>query len=436
MKLDDQIVEIVDYFKKGEKNSVDFRIGSEFEHFIIDKDTFRTINYYEKDGVEDTLRKLILKGWEIEGSDIHVMSLIKKRTTITLEPGAQIELSIKPHIEIELIEKEYLSFLSDIIPILEEKNQALISIGYHPKSRIENIPFIPKKRYEYMSKYFESKGKYAINMMKGTCSTQVTLDYSCEEDYIKKFRVANVLSTLVATMFDNSPFFEGERYEYNALRNDIWQNCDNDRCGVIKECLNKEFGYLQYADYILNNKPILIKENDKFKFTDNALVKDLFNPYNYSIEDLEHILTMVFPDVRTKKFIEIRMTDSVPYPYNMSIIALWKGLLYDEENLNELYDYLIHISNSDIEKSKVDIINKKFNTNLKNINLYELGIKIINMAKSGLNDNEKKYITPLEDMFSKKMSPLDITKNNLDLGKKEALEWCMLNNLNRGRLYA
>lgn len=201
-----KIQEIAKYFKNNEKKEEDFSIGVEFEHFIIDQETLKTISYYGIDGVEDTLMKLQAMGWKGKYERDHILGLEKEDMTITLEPGSQIELSIKPYKNIEDIERAYKSFLDEIVPILDAKGQTLITTGYQPESKIADIKMIPKQRYDYMFEYFKARGKYAHNMMKGTASVQVSVDYSSEEDYIKKFKVANALSPVIYAMFDNSPF--------------------------------------------------------------------------------------------------------------------------------------------------------------------------------------------------------------------------------------
>ncbi len=423
---------LTDYFKKSEKKDSELKLGAEFEHFIIDSKTLRTISYYEERGIENILKKLLDKGWKGKYEGEYLIGLERNGTTVTLEPGAQIELSVKPHIKIENIEKEYLDFLKEILPILEELDLSLIAIGYQPETRIEDIKFIPKKRYDYMSNYFKSRGTLAHNMMKGTASTQVTLDYRSEEDYIKKFRVANALASVSSAIFDNGPFFQGELWNKNSIRTKIWQNTDEDRCNVVKKALNKEFGYRDYAEYLLNTPPILVDNGMEVKYTDSKPYKDIFDIDNYTTSELEHIMTMVFPDVRSKKFIEIRMVDSLPYPLNFSVIALFKGLLYSDKNLNKLYEYTQNINNDDIVKSKLDIIESGIAGKLKYTDVWEVGKMIIELAKDGLPDDEKKYIDPIEDIIYSRKTPAQITKDKLEIGKSHALSWCILNNILRG----
>ena len=429
MDYSKQIKEIANYFKNNEKDEKEFKIGVEFEHFVIDKDTLKTVSYYGKEGVEETLKDLEAQGWEGSYEGDYLLGLSNKDKVITLEPGSQLEFSVKPQKNIRDIEKEYMEFLEEIIPILDRKNQGLIAIGYHPETKINEIKILPKQRYSYMFEYFKDKGIHAHNMMKGTASLQIAIDFKSEEDYIKKFRIANALSPVLYAMFDNGFYFEGERWNKHNLRAYIWENCDKDRSGIAKGAFDKDFGYRKYAEYILNGPPIFMDDGEKMYPTRDRLVREMFNPENYSVEELEHILTMFFPDVRTKRYVEIRMIDAIPYPLNLAAVALIKGILYDEENLNKIYEYIEDINAVDIEKIKTSIFNKGINGEFKDKSIYEICRMIVEMAKTSLSLDEKKYILPLEKMVNDIKNPYEIIKEREHLGKKEAINWCILNYL-------
>ncbi|HEY4544468.1 MAG TPA: glutamate-cysteine ligase family protein, partial [Tissierellaceae bacterium] len=199
-----QIEALINYFKRQEKSVDDYKIGVEFEHFVIYKDTLKTVSYYGENGVAETLKDLEEFGYEGMYEGEYILGLTKGNKTVTLEPGSQFELSIDADISIENLEKEYLEFLEDIIPVLEKKNQDLIAVGYHPETKIDEITLLPKKRYDYMFDYFKTKGTHAHNMMKGTAALQVSLDYGNEEDYSRKFRVLNALSPVFYASFENA----------------------------------------------------------------------------------------------------------------------------------------------------------------------------------------------------------------------------------------
>ncbi|MEG6615498.1 glutamate-cysteine ligase family protein [Peptococcaceae bacterium 1198_IL3148] len=431
MDYEKQIAVIEHYLRKGEKDSGRLLIGVEMEHLILHKETLTAVSYYEENGVEAILQSLLNKGWQGLYEDGYLLGLERAGSNITLEPGGQLEISIKPLSSIDEIETEYLDFLQQIIPILEANKQLIMAIGYQPVSKIADIPFIPKKRYTYMSDYLQHQGKYALNMMKGTAAMHVNVDYRSELDYIKKSHVANCLGPTMAVIFDNSPVFEGDVTDIQAVRTIVWQNCDNDRCGIVPASLSDDFGYRKYAQYILDTPPILVKR-DTIMYTKSIKNKELFNPDNYTQEELEYMLTMVFPDIRTKGHLEIRVSDSVPYPYNIAGIALWKGLLYNDKNLDELYHYFAEVNEEDIQRAKNQVVQQGYQANFKDQKIYELAQYIINLAKTGLTEHEQAYLQPLVALVQQRESLASISKAKLKEGDIQALERCVLNNLLAG----
>lgn len=420
---------IVDYFKNNEKKEDDFKIGVEFEHFVIDLDSLRTISYYGKGGVAETLKDMEKLGYDLVYEGDHILGLKKGAKTVTLEPGSQLELSVEAVWDIKLLEKEYIEFLKDIIPLLEKKNQGLITTGYHPVTKIDEIKLLPKQRYDFMFDYFKTRGSHAHNMMKGTAALQFAMDFKSEKDYVKKFRVVNALSPVLFAIFENAYYFEGEVCAKHNIRSHIWVNCDSDRSGLVEGALEDDFGYERYAEYILNRPPIFINKDGEEIFTGRKKVREVFDPENYQVEELEHILTMFFPDVRTKGYIEIRMMDAVPYPLNFAAMALFKGLIYDEDNLEKLYKYTKDITIEDVDKAKAEMLDLGMEAKLRDKSLLEIGRYITRLSQEGLSPEEVHYLKPLGDMLAEGLNPYEITKSKVKLGKKEALSWCILNNI-------
>lgn len=432
MKYTRQVEEITKYFKSHEKEEEDFKIGIEFEHYVIDLDTFRTISYYGENGVEESLRELTEIGWEASYEGEYILGLVKDKKTISLEPGSQLELSIDANISIATIEREYEEFISEINPILKKKNQGLLTVGYHPVTKIDEITLLPKERYNLMFDYFKDKGRNAHNMMKGTAALQISIDYKSEEDYRKKFRLANALSPVLYGLFDNAFYFEGEEWPFHNLRTNIWNNCDVNRSGTVEGALEDDFGYEEYAKYILNRPPIFMIKDGEDIATGEKKVRELFDPEDYSEKELEHFLTMFFPDVRTKAFIEIRQMDSVPYDLALGAVAAIKGVFYNDENLDKAYNEFKDISIEDLNKSKAEIIENGLDVKLKGMKILDIARWMIELAKTGLEEDEIKYLHPLEEMIEKHENPYERTKKALDLGKKKALEWCIVKERGEG----
>ena len=424
-----QIDSVVEYIRSGEKGNVQLKLGLEFEHFVVDKDSLESISYYGKNGVGETLKQLEEKGWDATYEGEYILALDKGNKSITLEPGSQLELSLGAMSDIKDIENEYMEFLRELIPLLEEKNQGLMATGYHPVSKIDDLKILPKKRYDYMFSYFKKTGTHAHNMMKGTAALQVSMDYRDEGDYRIKYRVINALSPVIYAMFDNARYFEGDINEKHAIRELIWENTDKQRSGTVKTALDDDYGYRSYAEFVLNTPPILEINDGVAVSTGDKLVRELYDPEKSSKKELEHFMTMVFPDVRTKRFMEIRMMDAVPYPLNFAAAAMWKGIIYNDENLRMVYDYIKDLTIQDVEKAKDDVINNGIQAVYKDKSILEIAKWLVEISKRGLSQEEISYIYPLEEMLSKGKNPYMITKDGEPRGKKEALNWCLLNQL-------
>lgn len=419
---------LLTYFKSGECDVSNYKLGMELEHFILNKDTLKSIPYQGKYGIEEILNELTLYGWQAVYEDGYLLGLRGRDANISLEPGGQFELSFQPVNSLKEFENIYNNILNQLLPILEKRNYILFTTGYHPVSKIEEIKLLPKERYQYMYEYFKNKGKYAHNMMKGTSSIQVNLDYSSEDDFRKKIRVAYFLSPLIYYFFDNGPFFEGIINSSSNIRSDIWDNCDRDRCGFIDNVFNDNFSYSDYANYILNTPTLISLIDKKLVFTGEKLNKEVYDINSFSENEIEHILSMVFPDVRIKKFIEIRMGDSLPYPLNLSYIAFWQGLLYNKVNLDRLYEKAKKYKKIDIINIKNDIRFNGRKGDAYGKPLDEFMFELLEMASGALEKNEFKYLSILKKFLIENDNPKMKTLNiyNREGNIKEAVEWCIV----------
>lgn len=418
MNYQKQIDTFVSYFKNAESEKENHKIGLEFEHLILHQD-LTAVSYKEKDGIESLLLQLSQGDWTKVYEEDHLIGLKNKDKAITLEPGGQLELSILPFADLQKIEEIYLDFIEELRAILKQRNQIIAILGYQPKTSINEIPLLPKKRYDFMYKYFKKRGKYAHNMMQGTASLQMSIDYIDEKDYIKKMRAAYFLSPLIYYLFDNTPFFEGETAAGSSIREEIWTNCDSDRSGYIPGVFNKEFTYSDYAEYILNTPAIIDLKNGDLVYSGSKKIKELME--NDNAKTVDHYLSMVFPDVRTKKYIEIRAADALPYPYNFAFAAFLKGLFYKQDNLDYLYQESLKYSEQDFKQFKTEIIKSEKSKIRK-----ELITELFKRAENTLNQYEISHLEKLKNLYMKYGRFKFKTLGNLDSGKKQALRWCIL----------
>ena len=372
---DNNINVLTNYIADGSKGCNSNAVGVELEHFVIDKngDCVPYIN-----GVENIIEQLAQNFPKHVYSEGFLIGLSCDKYNITLEPGAQIEISIKPTENICEIENIYGEFLSVINPILDKYSYRLTTLGYMPKNKAKDISLIPKKRYEYMNKYFKSVGTRGINMMRGTASAQVSIDFADEKTAFKNSKKANIISPILshATMSDvywpsiyvqfgyigmivyviicdNAPVFEGKPFLGNTLRTYIWNDVDNDRCGIVPTVLDSDFSFKKYAEYIYNSPAILTVNGDDIEFTADKKICDIYKDTPIDESIAEHLLSMFFPDVRLKKYIEIRPADSMPIKYVLAYATLIKGIF--------MSDFSLDVSLSAITQAKNNIILNGYN---------------------------------------------------------------------------
>ena len=348
---------MVDHFASGCKKEKLF--GLELEHFVVDVKTKRTLPYF--DGVEAILKKFALLYGEpvySNSSPSHIIGINGQNAAITLEPAAQLEISIAPSSDVSKIRLVYDEFEKLLRPILEEHDCELICVGYHPKSKVDELPLIPKARYGFMDSYFKTVGTRGKYMMKGTAATQVSIDYESEADFIKKFRVANIIGPFLSKIFDNTEVFEGQPYEGKLARTYIWNDVDADRSMVVAGALDKpNFGFYDYAEYIYNTPPIFILENGQEKFTGPVPASEIFANRAMTQKDIEHVISMAFPDVRLKTNLELRTVDSVPIADAIRYTKLLGLIFYDQNNLDTLYEDSLDVGNIQVADLKERLMN-------------------------------------------------------------------------------
>lgn len=388
------IAKIIGYFESGCKES--FQLGLELEHIVVDKNTKKSVDYFGDKGIEQILNLLKSEFDEAVMSNNHLIGLSNSDYSISLEPAGQFEISIKKQSDIKNIEQIYQEFLNLTNPILDKMNYELLNIGYHPVSRIDELSMLPKDRYKYMYQHFSSSGQCGKNMMKGTAATQISIDYINENDFINKYRAAMLLGPILAILTDNAPVFEGTIYEKNMLRQYIWKNVDPERTDFRFDL--QSFGFIDYANFVYNTSQVIQIEGNRISYTDKS-AKELYKDKELSDEDLDVVLSMVFPDVRLKKYIEIRVADSLPFQYVLSYLALIKGLFIDSKDLDLFIKELHYRDHMDIEAAKNSLNQDGFFAKVYGFDVKVILDKMLGLAKQKLEPHERAYLDAFVDLI-------------------------------------
>lgn len=392
---------IVAYFESGitpaaaPAKSNAGRVGIELEHIIVHED-LSPVAYSEPFGVKWILQQLQSQfpqaTCDAEGD---LLGVARAGEAVTLEPAAQLELSAGPFESLSQASICLQSFESTLEEILEPVNEKTAILGYHPKSRAADMELIPKQRYRLMNEYLGKKGPFGIRMMRGSASTQVSIDYSSVPDCLRKLRLAFALAPLFSLICDNSPIFEGAPRTHELVRTEIWQHCDPDRCGLVPGVMEPSFSLEQYAAYLLDAPAILVPcEKDRWSYTERTF-GELYAQRTMTRAEIEHALSMFFTDVRLKTYLEIRPADALPVPYAIAYAALVKGLFYTPENLDALDSLFAEVRDEDVEQAKINLMALGYRAEVYGRPVTSLIDKIMSLARKGLGEDERDHLEPL-----------------------------------------
>ncbi len=386
---------LTEYFEAGIKPVKHRMLGVESEHFILEGDTLRAVSYYGEGGVEQILLRH-MAAWPdarpIGGEEL--LGFSTENFTVTLEPAAQYEVSMAAREAVEEIGGIYRSFRDSLKSILDEYGYVLYSTGCQPVSAVSDLKLIPKKRYDYMDRYFREKGTRGIEMMRGSASTQVSIDYFSEEDFRKKIQAAYLLTPFFEFLSANSFSFQGDRGIERMKRVDIWRNTDPGRCGIPEGLFSPDYGFGDYARWLCDIPLILKQKGSEITWIGSGTARQVYEGEDTDEEDLAHIASMAFPDVRLKQFLEIRGADSLPEERMLSYAALVKGLIYSDEMLDMCQDFIRseNIDRSDVLEAQDSLVKEGWEGRVYGYTVRKAVDNLLNGATDSLPEEERAYL--------------------------------------------
>ena len=337
----------IEYFSSGAHEQQ--RVGIELEHFVL-KDDGAVLSYYN-DGVSGVLSELEGKFNKVFYEEGSILGMANEEYSLTLEPGAQLEVSISPMKNTGDILAAFDDFYSIVEPELEKRGARLAPIPVIDENRLDKIELIPKKRYEYMDNYFKTSGGFGRYMMRGTASAQASIDYGSEADFVRKFRAAYLLSPLFA--FASA---EGSCKDADYLKRiKIWNGVDKKRTAAPADLFGDGFGFGSYAEYLMNIPAIFIPHNGEFIYTGEESIGSIAERFELNRDMTEHYLSMAFPDVRLKNYIEIRIADSMPKERTAAYGGFAGVIFYTEEILEYVLKRYSNVTIHDIESAKLAV---------------------------------------------------------------------------------
>ena len=407
--------DISDYIRSGE--SSDENLGLEVEHFIVNDEGVQ-MAFHEISNLIDQVGRSL--GAEIIYMDSYPVGYYTGEYSTSLEPACQFEISINPYSDLETIESIYQEFRDIWDPIFNERGYHFETKGNLPLVETgaitpDDIPLSPKKRYKYMDAYFKRSGRYGKYMMRASASAQVSIDYSSEEDMVKKLSVLQKISPILMIMMENKvdeySTLPGVEDKPHLFRIQEWDDLDPERTGFVPHSLENDFGYDRMADVIYHTPLILLTDNGETVNVGHQNAEELIENSIIYTDDLgeerkkkliEHFMSMGFFHFRVKKYIEVRVADSVPIGKALGYVALLKGLVYSSENLDQLEEELSFIDELDQIQQAVEAIEEYgFEAVIyEEKTAAEWADHLIELAQNALTDSDKEYLKNVRAFWS------------------------------------
>src|ERR1700752_522172 len=384
--------QLVEYLESGCKPPSAWRVGTEHEKFVFRRSDLRRIPYDGPDGIAMVLREMTRFGWDPVIEDGKAIALNNDaQCAITLEPGGQFELSGAPLETVHQTCDEVHEHLRQVREVCDELGLGMIGLGFDPKWRRQDIPWMPKQRYQIMRDYMPKKGRLGLDMMLRTCTVQANLDYQSEADMVKKFRVSLALQPVAVALFANSPFVEGRPSGFLSHRSLVWTDTDPDRCGTLPFVFEAGFGFERYVDYMLDVPMYFVYRDGRYIVARGLSFRDFIAGklptlagITPMMSDWADHLTTLFPEVRMKRYLEVRGADGGTWRRICGLPALWAGLIYDQTALDAAWDLVKDWTSEEREAMRASFPMLALKTPFRNTNVLELSRRMLAISTAGL----------------------------------------------------
>ena len=407
--------QIIEYFKSGIKDSKDFKIGIEHEKFLFDNENNKRVNYPK---IKEMFTALLEFGWNPVFEKENIIALNKGGKNITLEPGNQIELSGDKLNHMHEACSESQDYLFELKQVTKKLDIKIVSAGFDPISKLNEIPNNPKQRYKVMTKDMPLGGELSLDMMYRTCGTQLNVDYETEEDFIKKFKVSNAIVPISIALFANSSIVEKKNSNYLSYRSKVWQNTSR---GGLPRLFLENINFEKYADFVINFPILFIQDKDQYISGRKYIFKDFMDGKIEEINnrlpeeaDLTTHLSTIFTENRLKKYIELRSMDTCGWECLCSGPAFNIGMLYG--NLDEVHDLVSKWEVDKIINAYLEAPQKGFNTQLMGKDLLYWSSALLDLSRKGLEtrdimskkgNNETVFLNHLQNVIDNKTTNAD-----------------------------
>jgi len=407
-----------------------WRIGPEIEKFGVLQDTGAPVPYHGDRSILRVFDALVSSyGWTPESEDPGgpIIALSRGDSSITLEPGGQLELSGGKSETLHQVAAESLDHMRELAPISRRLGLRWLGVGFHPLARREDFEWVPKQRYALMRSYLPTRGEHGIDMMLRTCTVQANYDYESEADAIRKMRVALALVPVTTAMLANSPFREGRAVGGLSFRSRVWLDVDPDRTGLVPVLWRPGAGFLDYVEWALDVPMILFKRDHRILANTGQTFRDFldhgYDGYSATSSDWLVHLNSLFPEVRLKKTIEVRAADAQGADLSAALPALFTGILYDPKALDDAWALVADWTHAEVSELRTQVWRSGLATSWRGAPLLRIAQRVLEIAEQGLKRRERcdgssradesVFLKGLRALVSEGRSPADVLLSRL-----------------------
>ena len=409
------VQDLLDTFRSAEKPRSEFQVGLEHERFVYPEASSEPVPYSGPKGIGALLEALQPRGYQPfhETPDGPTIALTDKRLTVSLEPGGQVELSGSPYRTAREAHAESVRNAADVRVAAASLGLVSACFGYRPWGTAEQMPWMPKSRYEAMRETLGKKGRLARDMMQMTCTTQASFDWTDEADCSRKVTLAARLAPVLVALYANSPLVDGRPVGWQSYRSRVWNEVDPARCGYFPALLDGSFSYQAYVDWALDAPLLFLRRNghyEKPKLTFRELLLKGYGGAQALASDWTDHLSTLFPEVRIKSVLEVRSADGGSVATAGAMAALWRGLFYDAGALEEAGRLLPKLSFAEHLAFHAEAQRLGLHGKLGRTPISALARDMVRLAKEGLrrlDALDAPLLEPLEETAESVRSPAD-----------------------------
>jgi glutamate--cysteine ligase len=386
--------ELVAWLAQGVRPKAQFRIGTEHEKFLFTRQGHRPVPYDGPRGIRAVLEGMQrVLGWQPIMEGAYLIGLFDEGGggAITLEPAGQFELSGAQVDSVHHTASELAAHLEQVRAVAEPLQLGVLGVGMTPDWRRADMPMMPKGRYKIMTAYMPKVGTLGLDMMYRTCTVQTNLDFASEADMVKKLRVSLALQPVATALFANSPFTDGKPNGFLSFRSEIWRNTDNARAGMLHWAFEPGMGFERWVDYALDVPMYFIKRGDAYIDVAGKSFRDFLAGKlrgvadgGVALSDWANHLSSIFPEVRLKRYLEMRGADAGPLPHLVALPALWVGLLYDDAVLDAAWDLVKDWSAAERQQLRDEVPKLGLAAKIRGRSVAELAADLLKLCRAGL----------------------------------------------------